>query len=170
MAMRVTLFLLTLTVLCVSAAPVKRDDSEVAKIPKFKIWSSHSMKLLSVTPSGDVQAKASDWNDPSTDFYLRTHGHDTLRVSYESVHAPGTFLYIDEETGQIRAGVPEDDNEKLLQTPHPHDGYALRSEKNLDCHIAFDRYGSVPTNPSVCDPQIQTHIHSSIRVIESSLF
>lgn len=166
--MSITLFVLTLTVLAVTAAPTKRD---IPQVPKFKIFSLKSTRLLSATPNGDVHAKASDRDDPSTDFYLRTHGHDALRVSYESVLYPGKFLVIDGETGQIRVDVPEDGNEKLLQIPHQRAiGFeTLRSEKNMDCHVAFDKYGSVTQDPGVCDPDIGDLRHSSIRVIDAQL-
>lgn len=168
MEMSITLFVLILTVLSVTAAPIKRD---IAKVPKFKIFSLKSTRLLSATPNGDVHAKASDRDDPSTDFYLRTHGHDALRVSYESVLYPGKFLVIDEETGQIRVDVPEDGNEKLLQIPHQRAiGFeTLRSEKNMDCHVAFDKYGSVTQDPGICHPDIGDLRHSSIRVIDAQL-
>lgn len=154
-----------LLVLVSSAPASSRSESPppIRREPKFKILSLHSTRLLSVTPNGDVHAKAGDPSDPSTDFYLRTH--DFPRVSYESVQNPGKFLVIDHKTGQIRVEVPEDDNEKFMQIAHP-TIYGFYALKWMDCYIAFDKYGSVPTNPGICDKELQNLRHTSIHVFQ----
>jgi hypothetical protein len=157
------LFVLALTLQRVISAPVA-EVPENGEMPKFKILSFHSRQLVSTTPHGDVHAKAGDSSDPSTDFYQHSHGFP--KVSYESVQQPGKYLVINQETGEIRVEVPEKDNEIFLKIAHPvvFGLFALKSYSSMDCYVAFDRFGSVPTDPGVCDPQLQTDIHTSVHV------
>lgn len=115
-------------------------------------------------PNGDVHAKAGDPTDPSTDFYR--HTHQFPKVSYESAHQPGKYLVLDHENGELRVEEPEDGNELFLQITHPtmNDFFALASHSNTDCYVAFDRYGSVATEPGLCDPEIEDNHHTSIHV------
>ena len=152
------LLLLTVALLGVSSLPVGREE------PVFKILSLHSTRLMSVTPNGDVHAKAGDTSDPSTDFYQHTHSFP--RVSYESVQSPGKFLVLDDKTGELRVQEPEDDNELFLQISHPtmFGFFALKSHANDDCFVAFDRFGSVV--PDLCNPEIHNDRHTSIHVFQ----
>ena len=160
----VCLIILALTLQRVISAPVVSEVEQVGELPKFKILSFHSRQLVSATPRGDVHAKAGDSSDPSTDFYQ--HTHEFPKVSYESVQYPGKYLVIDQETGQIRLEVPDKKNEIFLKIAHPivFGLYSLKSYSSKDCYIAFDRVGSVPTDPGVCDPALQTDLHTSVHV------
>ena len=138
-----SLFLLSLVALRASSAPIEQ--------PTFKILSLHSARFMSVTPNGDVHAKAGDSSDPSTNFYQHTRSFP--KVSYESFQNPGKFLILDDKTGQLRVEEPQEDNEVFLQIAHPtHYGfYALKSHVSSDCYVAFDVHGSVSTDPHICD-------------------
>lgn len=124
---------------------------------------------MSATPNGDVHAKAGDPSDPSTDFIQHTRGFP--KVSYESIQNPGRFLVLDEKTQQLRVEEPADGNEVFLKIAHPTvwGFYALKSHSGSDCYVAFDMYGSVSTNPSICDED-ELHsghgLHTSIQIIQ----
>lgn len=138
-------------------------------MPQFKILSLFSRRLVSITPNGDVHAKAGDSGDPSTNFY--EHTLEFPKVSYESVQNRGMYLVLDDKTGQVRVETPEDDNEVFMKIQHPtmYGFYALRSVNNKDCYIAFDFFGSVSTNPSICDGD-ELHsghgLHTSVHIYQ----
>lgn len=134
---------------------------------RYQLISLHSGKFLSVTPSGDVHAKATDPADPSTEFYLRTH--EFPHVSYESVQNVGHSLVVDADNGLVRVEEPNGQgNELFEEIGLQHTGYFALKSKSESCYVAFDMHGAVSTEPGVCDPEIQGQAHTFIVSVPSS--
>ena len=157
-----SIIVLVLAVLPAFSAPVQKLLQQ-----RYQIISLHSSKFLSVTPNGDVHAKATDPTDPSTEFFLRTHSFP--HVSYESVQNEGKYLVINPKNGEIRVEIPDGTSEKFEEIAHPslHGFLALRSPKG--CYVAFDMHGSVATEPGVCDKEILGQLHASVIIVPSSI-
>ena len=151
-----------LTALSVHAAPLPQAVEQ-----RYQLISLHSGKFLSVTPSGDVHAKATDPTDPSTEFYLRTR--EFPYVSYESVQNVGHSLVIDADNELVRVEEPNGEgNEIFEEVGLQHTGYFALKSKSESCYVAFDMHGAVSMEPSVCDEEIQGQAHTFVVAVPSS--
>ena len=156
------LLVIAVIVLSANSAPTHRTNIQL-----YQLLSRHSDNFLSVTPSGDIQAKASHQTDPSTLFIRRDHKFPY--VSFESNLTRGHSIVIDAKKQMIRVEPPQSGSELFKEVGHLYDGISVALQsKDTPCYLAFDQHGGVASQ--LCEEAIAGQIHTFLIVLPYSGF
>ena len=156
------LLVVAVVVLSANSAPTHKSTIQL-----YQILSRHSDNFLSVTPSGDIQAKASHQTDPSTLFIRRNH--EFPYVSFESNFTRGHSIIIDAKRQLIRVEQPQSGNELFKEVGHLYDGISVALQsKDTPCYLAFDLHGGVTSQ--LCEDAIAGQIHTYLIILPYSAF